>query len=707
MANNGDYKGTSPPISLSGPTDADITRTRELEKYLTEVGLYESREESVLREEVLGRLDQIVKTWVKNVSRKKGFNEQFVAEANAKIFTFGSYRLGVHGPGTDIDTLCVGPRHATREEDFFGDLHDMLSEMPEVAELHSVPDAHVPVMKFKFNTISIDLLYAQLSQIIVPEDLDLSEESILQNVDEWTVRSLNGCRVTDQILKLVPNIQAFRSTLRCMKLWAKRRGVYSNVSGFLGGVNWAILVGRVCQLYPNASTSMLASRFFRFYTTWKWPLPIKLCHTDEGMLGLGFPIWDPRRNPRDAFHLMPIITPAYPCMNSSYNVSESTLRVMTDEFKRGREICDAIEAAGASAAAPSWKSLFDGFSFFEKYNHYLQIEIHAGGEKDMLSWKGWVESRLRQLTLKIERHTAGMLQCHPHPDDVRNPQDASLHHMYFMGLERKPGILPEEGKQFDIRYTVDEFKASVMSYQSWKPEMAISVSHVKKKQLPTFVFPGGVRPIRPKSAGKEGVAKGAKGGVKSAGGKEGSMTTMAKKALGKRSTDLASSPPNAAKRVAFPSSSNMITAPSLSISSSPLAPIQSVVECGGGNNGSIVVTPERVAIGEENVGAPIGMHELREGSGGEASRSFGPSEGAVSSISPSGPGRGGTGGGLRDIEKAAGTPIAVPREKERLTLSDILELEPVLPSVVRPDMHKPRPTLKLSLASSGQRLGKA
>jgi poly(A) polymerase Pap1 len=55
-----------------------------------------------------------------------------------------------------------------REEDFFIVLHDILSQTEEVTHLQPVPDAHVPVMKFKFNGISIDLLYASVSLLVVP-----------------------------------------------------------------------------------------------------------------------------------------------------------------------------------------------------------------------------------------------------------------------------------------------------------------------------------------------------------------------------------------------------------------------------------------------------------------------------------------------------------------------------------------------------------
>ncbi len=48
-----------------------------------------------------------------------------------------------------------------------------------------------------------------------------------------------------------------------------------------------------------------------------------------------------------------------------------------------------------------WSALFEPYPFFEVYKNYLQIDITANDDDDLRRWKGWVESRLRQLTLKV------------------------------------------------------------------------------------------------------------------------------------------------------------------------------------------------------------------------------------------------------------------------------------------------------------------
>lgn len=50
-----------------------------------------------------------------------------------------------------------------------------------------------------------------------------------------------------------------------------------------------------------------------------------------------------------------------------------------------------------------WSALFEPYLFFEAYKNYLQVDILAADAYDLLAWKGWVESRLRQLTLKVKR----------------------------------------------------------------------------------------------------------------------------------------------------------------------------------------------------------------------------------------------------------------------------------------------------------------
>lgn len=48
-----------------------------------------------------------------------------------------------------------------------------------------------------------------------------------------------------------------------------------------------------------------------------------------------------------------------------------------------------------------WNALFEPYLFFENYKNYLQVDIIASDGDDLRSWRGWVESRLRQLTLMV------------------------------------------------------------------------------------------------------------------------------------------------------------------------------------------------------------------------------------------------------------------------------------------------------------------
>ena len=130
----------------------------------------------------------------------------------------------------------------------------------------------------------MDMLFARLALPVIPDKLSLLDVSLLKNLDQKCVRSLNGCRVTDAILNLVPNQESFRLALRAIKLWAKsnpfkkfivncqlsltERGIYSNALGYLGGVSWAMLVARTCQLYPNATASTIVHKFFFVFEKW-------------------------------------------------------------------------------------------------------------------------------------------------------------------------------------------------------------------------------------------------------------------------------------------------------------------------------------------------------------------------------------------------------------------------------------------------------
>ncbi|CAO1414618.1 unnamed protein product [Diamesa serratosioi] len=474
--------GMTSAISEAMPKPEDIQRSIELEEALLPHNVFESEDELNHRMEILAKLNTLVKQWIVDISIKsKNMPEQMADKLGGKIYTFGSYRLGVHHRGADIDALLVAPRNIDRS-DYFSFFFDLLKSLPEVTECRAVEEAFVPVIKMNYSGIEIDLLFARLALKEIPDNFDLRDDLLLKNLDPRCVRSLNGCRVTDEILRLVPNIETFRLALRAIKLWAKKHGIYSNSLGYFGGVSWAMLVARTCQLYPNASAATICHKFFLVMSNWKWPQPVLLKQPDN--VSLGFAVWDPRINSSDRYHFMPIITPAYPQQNSTFNVSSSTKKVITNALKEGMEVMDEIMLGNAE-----WDKLFEEPNFFLKYRHFIVLLVSSDSSDDHLEWCGLIESKIRILIANLERNQHINLahvnpKCYEKPYTPKVPKHCS---MWFIGLvfERLANL------NVDLTVSIQSFTDAVhkhaLNIKMLKEGMKIEARHVRRKQLAQYI----------------------------------------------------------------------------------------------------------------------------------------------------------------------------------------------------------------------------
>uniref|UniRef100_A0A8C0D742 polynucleotide adenylyltransferase n=1 Tax=Balaenoptera musculus TaxID=9771 RepID=A0A8C0D742_BALMU len=179
---------------------------------LKPLGVFEEEEELQHRILIWGKLNNLVKEWIQEISESKNLPQSVIDNVGGKIFTFGSYGLRVHTKGANIDELYVAPRHVDRS-DFFTSFYGKLKLQEKVKDLRAAEEAFVPGIKLCFAGIEINILFARLALQTIPEDLDLRDDSLLKNLDIRCIRSLNGCRVTDEFLHLVPNIDNFRLTL--------------------------------------------------------------------------------------------------------------------------------------------------------------------------------------------------------------------------------------------------------------------------------------------------------------------------------------------------------------------------------------------------------------------------------------------------------------------------------------------------------------
>ncbi|CAK7209527.1 polynucleotide adenylyltransferase [Sporothrix eucalyptigena] len=565
--------GVTPPLSTEMPTEEQRRATDALLEELRQQGTFESTAETQKRFKVLDSLRIVADAFVKRVAKERApDNPTLSKDAVAKIFTYGSFRLGVYMPGSDIDTLVVAPKYVTRE-DYFRYFPEMLQSMSPpgaITDLTAVEDAFVPIIKFEYLGISIDLIFSRvlLTQLPADERWGLKDSNLLRGLDEPELRSVNGTRVTDEILSLVPEQRTFRDALRAIKLWAQRRAIYANIMGFPGGVAWAMMVARVCQLYPKATGAVIVSKFFGIILRWPWPNPVLLKPIEDGPLPVR--VWNPKVYRGDQFHIMPIITPAYPSMCATYNISQSSLAIIKRELEKASETAQMI-----MAGRQPWKDLFVKHTFFTSdFKYYISVISSSTDKESQNVWSGFVESKVRVLVQGLERHQSislarafnkGYERTHfcKTATEAEAVQNGSLEYLkkedattegegdttaatepaadsdataedgaepfkptevytltHYIGIE-----LVEGAKSLDLSYQVDEFKELCFAWDKYKEKLSktckLSIQHVRNFGLPDDVFEEGeVKPVKAARVPRNGGRRNPSGNAANGGAKK-------------------------------------------------------------------------------------------------------------------------------------------------------------------------------------------
>jgi len=463
-----------------------------------EFKIVETAERSTLLCDVLARLHTLIQDWVCQIAKKRKLSEEIISKTGGELFVSGSFRLGVHGQSSDLDALCVVPKFIDRDEDFFGDFFNILSKNSDITDLRGIKDAYVPLMKMKFCNIDIDLLFARLRFNSIDSSLkSLKDDSVLLECDDQTINSLNTYRNNDLILSLVPNQETFKETLKYIKVWAKRRDLYSNKVGFLGGISWAILTAKICQLFPMLPPNRLLEKFFSSYYKWNWKIPVLLRDIKEpSEISLQIKQWNPKLSEGDQQQIMPIITPAFPCVNSAFNVSKVTKKILLEEFHRAAKITKRINN---HKIGYNWMNLFQKYDFFKKFTHYLRIDALSSNPEQHLKWEGFVESKIRLLIQELEICSQDIcnIRLYTKPFNLSHPEYKQCT-TFLCGFNfREPQKLPNYNQEYivDLRAPILKFCEKIMG-MCYRPDKSnnMRITHTTLDKLPVEIFENGIKP---------------------------------------------------------------------------------------------------------------------------------------------------------------------------------------------------------------------
>jgi len=370
-----------PQARQAAPSDSDVVMDNALREWMGVWCPPPDAAARVAQKAALARLCAIFQGWAHGTP--------------VRTLVSGSYRLNVHGNDTDIDIVFVVPKAITRTQ-VFASFVPHLVGTPGVADVHPVPDARVPVIGVTVDGQEFDVLTCHAPTDGLPDRGVLLETYDWMNgMDEASVLAFNGPRVTELILHTVERFPAFQSALRFLRFWAKQRFVYSNKSGYYGGVNLALLVVWAAQRQPRAGGAALVQAVFDAFAKW----PVGTAITLDAHVPHTCPAWlahlDRPSTTRssEASGAIALLTPCFPRYNTMHSASVVSAGILRKELHRAARSLTANPRAWSVVCAP--------LSTFALCRRFIRVEVRTPDTAPGRLWAGFMEAHVRTLDLYL------------------------------------------------------------------------------------------------------------------------------------------------------------------------------------------------------------------------------------------------------------------------------------------------------------------
>ena len=406
----------------------------------------------------------------KNQKNKKIF------KFGGQIFPFGSYEMGTLTSSSDIDLLLAAPKFISKQS-IFVNLYSLLNQDSRITNLRKIESAYVPIIKFNINGIKVDLSYAIFNKNLIRKGINFLDDQIIRNMKSQSVVAFNGVRTTKIIQNMIPNPNVFKSVVQLLKIWAKKRYISGNLLGYFGGINLTLIAAYFCKNSEETNPFAVLLKIFNELSTWNWPNQISINQVKTTGNREG---WTPNNN-----DVMPIITPAYPSINSMRNATKSSLHRMIKEISRAQKYTEKIERGECEIS-----KLIAPPHFFDDYKFFFQIKLFAEGDNEMTIWKGYVENKMNHLTKKLEEMPDtkyAILFPHGFPFQKKNSNLKIIHYYYALLPTNNIDIKGFKNNLIDV---MSKFHSIVIekSISYRKPSMKISFKFRKREQIPPDIL---------------------------------------------------------------------------------------------------------------------------------------------------------------------------------------------------------------------------